>query len=108
MDWNFESGRIFANAEDRSTLAELTYRIREDGIAVIDHTFVSPLLRGQGVAGEMMTVAADDFRKRNLKITATCSYAHAWLKRHALAYNDILATAFEDEATACRIGGGNE
>lgn len=108
MDWNFENGRIYANAEDQSTLAELTYRMREDGLAVIDHTYVSPLLRGQGVAGELMTVAAEDFRKRNLKITATCSYAHAWLKRHAQAYTDILATAFEEESTACRLGGSHE
>ncbi len=108
MDWKFENGRIYANADDQSKLAELTYYVREDGTTVIDHTYVSDSLRGKGVAGQMMTVAAEDFRKRNIKVTATCSYAHAWLKRHSEAYADILAAVFEDEATACKLNGRHE
>jgi len=82
--------------------------VREDGIAVIDHTFVSSSLRGQGVAGELMKIASEYFRKHNIKIAATCSYAHAWLERHSQTYADILSTAFEDEATACKLDGRHE
>lgn len=108
MDWTIENNRIYANAEDRTLLAELTYTTRDDGVHVVDHTFVSPSLRGQGVAGEMMQVAATEFRARGYKVSATCSYAHAWFKRHAKDYEDILASAFGEESTACKIDRQND
>jgi predicted GNAT family acetyltransferase len=40
-------------------------------------------LRGTGAAGRLMAALAADARARNLKVTPICSYAAAWLHRHA-------------------------
>ena len=61
MEFRQEPGRIFATGEDGRLLAEVTFPERE-GAAEIDHTFVDPSLRGQGVAGQLLQAAADTLR----------------------------------------------
>ena len=60
-------------------MAETTFIHEENGEMDIDHTYINPVLRGQGVARKMMEVVAEYFRKERLKTTATCSYANIWL-----------------------------
>jgi len=57
----------------------------------IDHTFVSPTLRWQGIAGKLMEVLANELRARGLKATTSCSYAEVWLEKNREAYGDIIA-----------------
>ena len=47
MDFCKEPGRIFATDEMGKLLAEVTFP-EQEGIAVINHTFVDGSLRGQG------------------------------------------------------------
>ncbi|MDE6298753.1 MAG: N-acetyltransferase [Muribaculaceae bacterium] len=54
----------------------------ENGVSTIDHTFVDPSLRGQGIAGKLVKLAADKILEEGNKIAATCTYAVAWFKRH--------------------------
>jgi hypothetical protein len=105
MDWIFENGRIYSIDENKELLAEATFTYKTNGDVVIDHTWVSPLLRGKGVAGIMMEAVAGYLREHSLKASATCSYANAWLKKNKASYSDILSQDFDDEATACKIGG---
>jgi len=88
MNFIHEEGRIYAQDENGKVIAEITFPI-ENGIAVIDHTFVDPSLRGQGVAGKLMAAAAEDIRKAGLKAHPTCSYAVKWLGEHS-EYSDII------------------
>lgn len=81
MDWKYEDGRIFCD-EDGETIAEATYVDKGNGVVDIDHTYISPRLRGQGAAGEMMRVVTEYLKSKGLNITATCSYADAWLEKH--------------------------
>lgn len=81
MTFQHESERIFCTDESGRLLAEITFPIR-DGVADIDHTFVDPCLRGQGVAGQLMEAAVAELRGRNIKITATCPYSVKWLAEH--------------------------
>ncbi|NJP39707.1 N-acetyltransferase [Oscillospiraceae bacterium HV4-5-C5C] len=81
MDFQYQEGRIFALDQAGQLLAEVTFPAR-DGIATIDHTYVSETLRGQGVAGRLVQAAVDQIRQRGLRPAATCSYAQLWLKRH--------------------------
>jgi len=81
MIFTTEDNRIYATSSDNRVIAELTFTVK-DGVANINHTFVDDSLRGQGVAGQLVQAAVDHFLKRNLKISATCSYAFLWLKRH--------------------------
>lgn len=104
MNWNYEEGRIFGVIDDK-VMAETTYYFTDKDKIVIDHTFVDPSLRGQGVAGKMMEVVAQYLRDNNIKASATCSYANAWLKKHRETYADIISLEIDDNEVACKLDG---
>lgn len=80
MEFQKETGRIYAE-RDGQLIAEITFP-EEDGVAVIDHTFVDGSLRGQGVAGQLVRAAAGQIRDQGKKARAVCTYARAWFDRH--------------------------
>lgn len=81
MEFQHENGRIFVLNQDATMVAEVTFPI-SGGVAVIDHTFVDSSLRGQGVAGQLLSAAADQIRSAGLKARPTCSYAVKWFGEH--------------------------
>lgn len=81
MDFRIEDNRIYASDESGKVIAEVTFPAK-DGIAVIDHTYVDNSLRGQGIAGQLVQLAADKILADGNKIAATCPYAVGWLRRH--------------------------
>ena len=81
MEWTFEEGHIYHADGQGNVTAELTYVRSEDAVE-INHTFVDSSLRGQGVAGRMMTAAMEYFESKGWKVTASCSYAKAWLEKN--------------------------
>ena len=91
MEFQIEDGRIFNVNEQNKLMAEATYVYLSDGVVDIDHTYVSPVLRGQGIAGKLMETLAAELRAKGLKATASCSYAEVWLERNRAAYADIIA-----------------
>ncbi len=103
MNWQYEKNRIYSSDENGKLLAEATFFQTPNGEMNIDHTFVSPDLRGQGIAGEIMKAAAEYVRGQRLKTTATCSYAYMWLKRHEKSYSDIISDDIDNQNIACKI-----
>src|SRR5665648_1099737 len=91
MNWKYEDGRIYRTDEKGELMCETTFVRKENGELDIDHTYVNPILRGQGMAGKMMVVVSEYLREKGLKASATCSYANIWLKRHEELYPDILS-----------------
>ena len=91
MEFQIEPGRIFLMNEQQEVIAEATYSPIREGVVDIDHTYVSPVLRGQGVAGKLMEALAADLRAKGLKAAASCSYAEAWLEKNRESYEDIIA-----------------
>jgi predicted GNAT family acetyltransferase len=91
MEFQITEGRMFSVNEQQEVLAEATYAFARDGIVDINHTYVSPALRGQGVAGELMTALANELRRQGLKAIASCPYADIWLEKHRATYADIIA-----------------
>lgn len=81
MEFRKESGRIFATDETGKLLAEVTFP-EQEGIAVINHTFVDGSLRGQGIAGQLLRAVADTLRQEGRKAGAACSYAIHWFETH--------------------------
>jgi uncharacterized protein len=70
-------------------LAKLDYTC--DGtIMTITHTNVPDALGGRGIAGQLTQAAFDHARAAGWKIVPACSYAAAWVKRHA-SEQDLLA-----------------
>lgn len=104
MIWKYEKERIYSVDESNELMAETTFIFKENGEVDIDHTYVSPLLRGQGIAGDMMKVVAEYLKEKGLKASATCSYANIWLKRHKDLYSEIISKDIDD-VIACKIDG---
>ena len=76
-----EENRIYAEDGQGKVIAEVLFPVH-DGVADIEHTFVDDSLRGQGVAGMLVKMAVQQIHEKGLELTASCSYAAAWLKRH--------------------------
>lgn len=104
MNWKFEEGRIYWE-ENGELMAEATYHELENGEVDIDHTYVNPVLRGQGVAGKMMEVVANFLQSKNLKAIASCSYAQMWFEKNQEQYGDVISDRLKDMTAACRIDG---
>lgn len=81
MNFITDTNRIYATDNVGKIIAEVTFPTK-DGISTIDHTFVDKSLRGQGVAGELVKLAADKILADGNKIGATCPYAIDWFKNH--------------------------
>lgn len=94
MNWHYEDGRVYGKNEENQLMTYVTYEYIGDNEVNINHTYVNPTLRGQGVAGELMTHLAEHLREKGLKATATCSYAISWLNRHEKDYSDIISDLF--------------
>lgn len=105
MKWQYEKGRIYSVDEKNELVAEATFVFTEDAEVDINHTYVSPALRGQGVAGKMMEVVAENLKENKLTAKATCPYANAWLKKHRESHADIISKNIDDDAAACKIDG---
>ena len=104
LNWQHEPGRTFAVTEAGELLAEATFADLGDNSVNINHTYVSPILRGQGVAGRLMNEVAERLRREGSKARATCSYADSWFRKHTETYSDILADKPCD-GPSCRIDG---
>jgi predicted GNAT family acetyltransferase len=107
MNWIYEDNRIYCKDEKGELMAEATFVSKENGKIDIDHVYVNPSLRGQGMAGKTMTVVAEYVRKMGWKATASCSYANGWFMKNQDAYGDIMADEIRDQAVSCKIDGNH-
>ncbi len=105
MIWKYEDGRIYTTDEDGRLMAEANYSRRNQKEVDIEHVYVDPNLRGQGMAGQTMEAVASYLRENGLKATASCSYANTWLRKNEDKYSDIIVKGMDTQAAACRIDG---
>ncbi|MDN4606360.1 GNAT family N-acetyltransferase [Sporosarcina highlanderae] len=93
MDFEFVElgGDAFAfqNKQDGKMLAEITWTLLAD-VMVMDHTYVSESLRGQGVAKKLLDRAAVYARDKGYKMEAVCSYVVTAFERYK-EYDDVKA-----------------
>ncbi|MGN8967649.1 GNAT family N-acetyltransferase [Intestinimonas sp. HCP28S3_D6] len=82
MEFIYEAERIYVKDESGRMAAQVTFHQRSDRAVSIDHTYVSPELRGQGTAGKLMAAVAKRCRQRELKVVPVCSYAVVWFQDH--------------------------
>lgn len=77
----------FQNKQEGKMMAEITWTILGNVMAM-DHTFVSPDLRGQGVAKKLLDRAAAYARESDLKMEPVCSYVVTAFERYD-EYDDL-------------------
>ena len=82
MEFTQETGRIYSLHERGPVLAEITFPLVEPGTVDINRTYVAPILRGQGIAGQLLAAAAQQIRARGLKTRTSCPYAAKWFAAH--------------------------
>ncbi len=89
MEFVFKKNQIALYDSQELVIAEVTFPDLDADTVEIDHTFVDDSLRGLGVAGMLMTAAANELRRLKKKAVLTCSYAVNWFGKHP-EYADIV------------------
>lgn len=76
MTFKYEPGRFYQLNEQGQLVAEVTFQVAPDKpVYILDHTFVDPSLRGQGVAGQLVATVVEKARADHKQIMPLCSYA---------------------------------
>ena len=85
MDFQAEGNSIVSRSADGAVLARVDFSEAAPGVYDIFHTEVDASLQGQGVAGKLVARAVAEIERRGGRVMEdpSCSYAAAWLKRHA-------------------------
>lgn len=86
---NAKSGGFYLE-DDGRRIGEITYIKRDDASLVIDHTYVDPADRGQGVARQLMQEVIDKARREAKTIVPVCSYARVVFQREPELAKELL------------------
>lgn len=89
MNYIYEKHRIFVNNEEGKLIVDATFPLIKDGVVNVNHTYVDPSLRGQGIASQLMNEVYHYSKKLGYKVVATCPYAVTWFKKHK-EFTDII------------------
>ncbi len=84
-----EDARRFSAVIDNHE-AYVVYRPVDDTTLEYRRTFVPDELRGQGIAGKLVTHALEYAREHGYTVIPTCSYVRGFVERHP-EYQDITA-----------------
>jgi len=103
MNFIYEPHRIYVNNEEGKMIVNATFPWLKPGVVVVDHTFVDPSLRGQGIASQLMFEVVNYSKKQGYKVTATCPYAVTWFKKHPEVSNILDELEQAKLAPECQI-----
>lgn len=90
MEFLEGSNRFYQKEEDK-LIAEITYVPQRDEKWAIDHTFVDPSLRGQGIAEQLVDRVVEEAQKEEKKLVAVCPYVVTLFDRKKEKYAHIMA-----------------
>lgn len=82
MQFIHKDHQIYVLNEQGQIIVDATFPFIKPGIVVVDHTYVDPSLRGQGVASQLMHEVYNFAKSKHYKVVATCPYAVVWFKKH--------------------------
>lgn len=80
MEFVKEENAILYKNEKGGILAKIEFPFVGENKVEITHTYVSDVLRGQGIAAKLMEAAMAEIKKNKWEMTASCSYAQKWLE----------------------------
>lgn len=82
--------KFYVGEDAENPIAEITFVPKGPSKIVIDHTYVSEALRGQGIALKLVNKVTDYAREENKKIIPLCSFAKKVMIGNK-EYEDVLA-----------------
>ena len=95
MDIQFEEkngrGRWHLRPDGADEDAEMTFSRTNDALIMIDHTYVPPTVRGDGLGEALAEQAVKDARAKGWKIIPVCPFMKAQADRHA-DWKDVIAS----------------
>ncbi|WP_010098669.1 GNAT family N-acetyltransferase [Ornithinibacillus scapharcae] len=83
------NGKFYIGDKEDNPSAEITYQKDANGNLIVEHTFVSEELRGQGVAGKLVEELVQFANQNGIKIIPECSFAKMYIEKNNL--QEILA-----------------
>ncbi len=89
MEFINESNRIIVKDENHRMVAAVTFPNVTENTVNIEHTFVDPSLRGQGIAGKLMLEMVKQLRTTNKMANPVCDFATFWFKKNP-EHQDVL------------------
>ncbi|MCJ7420483.1 GNAT family N-acetyltransferase [Sphingomicrobium astaxanthinifaciens] len=86
MEIHFEErdgrGRWYGTPEGSEEEAEMSFSRSNATLILVDHTFVPPPVRGQGLAAALAKAAVAHARREGWKIVPVCPFLKAEAQRH--------------------------
>ena len=89
MDFKENSEKIWLENEEGKVVAYVEFP-EVNGVANVIHTVVDKSLRGQGIAGKLLTALVEKMEKEGRKLELTCSYAIDWFEKNK-GHENVLA-----------------
>lgn len=80
--------KFYIGEDIKEPIAEITFVQSGENRMVVDHTYVSDELRGQGVAGKLVEKVVTYARENGKKIIPQCPYVKSKLEKTP-AYHDV-------------------
>lgn len=91
MEFEKNGNGFFKNDDTGKLIAEVTYVPSGEDKVILDHTFVDPSLRGQGIAAQLVDKVVEEMEKEGKKIVPLCPYAKELFDRKPEKYKHIEA-----------------
>ena len=91
MEFEKNGNGFFKNDDTGKLIAEVTYVTSGEDKVILDHTFVDPSLRGQGIASQLVDKVVEEMEKEGKKIVPLCPYAKELFDRKPEKYKHIEA-----------------
>ena len=82
MEFIHEQNSIFVEDEDGDIIVLATFPFKKENVIDVKSTFVTPALRGHGVASKLMHEVYNHAKDHNYKVVNTCPYAVVWFKKN--------------------------
>ncbi|WIV13724.1 GNAT family N-acetyltransferase [Proteiniborus sp. MB09-C3] len=80
---------FYIGDSEENPLAEMTFVPTGNNLIIIDHTYVSDELNGQGVGKLLLKELVEWVRSENKKIVPLCPYAKAQMEKNE-EYHDMI------------------
>lgn len=90
MEIKHGENKFFIGDNQAKPIAEITYKEKDEETIIVDHTYVSEELRGQGIAGKLVEVIVRFAREEGLKIVPLCPYVKTKME-NTESYRDLIA-----------------
>lgn len=83
------NNKFYIGEDSQNPMAEITFVPLTDNKIIVDHTYVSPALRGQGIGECLVEKIVEYARQKNIKIVPACSFVKKLMNENE-KYRDLI------------------